>query len=311
VKESFYFGIDGGGTYSRLAITTGEGKVLARVKAGSTNIYSVSREEVVNNLGVLLESGLREAGLRKGDLAAGCIGSAGLGREEEQGLFRDFFDALLDPRTPVTLCTDAEILLCGGLEGLEGYCLIAGTGSMALGRSREGRLVRAGGLGYMLGDEGAAAWIGKTAIARSLRSQEGRDLPGSMMPAILERTGLGESAELIRYVHHDADKARVAALAPVVTEAARAGDPLALDILRTGAAELALLVRSVLDRSPWIANRTLVLAGGVVEHDEILTGSLRESLAAGFPGLTVTEPRGSALDGACLLAASAMTYKNP
>jgi N-acetylglucosamine kinase-like BadF-type ATPase len=90
----------------------------------------------------------------------------------------------------------------------------------------------------------------------------------------------------------------------VVTEAARSSDPLALDILRTGAAELALLVRSVLDRSPWIENRTLVLAGGVIEHDEIVTEKLRESLAAEFPDLNVTEPRGSALEGACLLAAA-------
>ena len=106
-------------------------------------------------------------------------------------------------------------------------------------------------------------------------------------------------------MHHDADKAQVAALAPVVTKAARSGDPLALDILQTGAAELVLLVRSVLDQSPWIENRTLVLAGGVIEHDDILTGKLRESLAAGFPGLAVTEPRGNALQGACLLAAGA------
>jgi N-acetylglucosamine kinase-like BadF-type ATPase len=303
MKKPCYFGIDGGGTHSRLAITTQEGKVLARSQAGSTNIYSVSKDEAFENLRSLLDSGLRAAGLRREDLTAGCMGSAGLGREAEQGLFRELFESLLGPGIPVKLCGDGEILLCGGLEGLEGYCLIAGTGSMALGRSKEGRLVRSGGLGYMLGDEGAAAWIGKTAIARALRSLEGRDLPSSMMEAILEKARLRESAELIRYVHHDADKAQVAALAPVVTEAARTGDPLALDILQTGAAELVLLVRSVLDRSPWIENRTLVLAGGVIEHDDMLTGKLRESLAAGFPGLRVTEPQGSALEGACLLAA--------
>jgi N-acetylglucosamine kinase-like BadF-type ATPase len=311
VKTPYYFGIDGGGTHSRLAITGPEGKVLARAGAGSTNIYSVSQEAVAENLKVLLGSGLAAAGLRKEDLSAGCIGSAGLGREAEQRIFKGLFTSILGPEIPVALCTDAEILLCGGLDNLEGYCLIAGTGSVALGRSREGRLVRAGGLGYMLGDEGAAAWIGKTAIARSLRSLEGRDLPSSMVGAILERAGLKESEELIRYVHHDADKARVAALAPVVTEAARTGDLLALDILQSGAAELVLLAQSVLDRSPWITNRTLVLAGGVIEHDEILTGKLRSSLAAGFPGLTVTKPRGSALEGACMVAAGGIQGRGP
>ncbi|MDR1972134.1 MAG: hypothetical protein LBQ46_09445 [Treponema sp.] len=297
----YFFGIDGGGTHSRLALVDREGKVLARSEAGSTNIYSVSKPEAFENLASLLDSGLRAAGLGKGDLAGGCFGSAGLGREAEQTLFRGFFDSFLGAEKPVKLCGDGEILLCGGLDGLEGYCLIAGTGSIALGRAAGGRMVRAGGLGYLLGDEGAAAWIGKTAIARCLRGLEGRDLPPVMLEAILKKTALKEGGDLIAYVHHHADKAQVAALAPLVTEAARTGDPLALDILQTGAAELALLVKSVLNQSPWIKNRTLVLAGGVIEHDEILTGKLRESLAA-FPGLTVTKPRGSALEGACLLA---------
>ncbi|MDR2748100.1 MAG: hypothetical protein LBB77_11720 [Treponema sp.] len=304
MDKAYYFGIDGGGTHSRLAITDREGKILARGEAGGVNIYSAPQDKVFENLRSLLDSGLKAAGLGKEDITAGCVGSAGLGREKERQVFRDFFDSLLGA-VPVKICNDGEILLCGGLEDLEGYCLIAGTGSMALGRSRDGRLVRSGGLGYMLGDEGSAAWIGKTAIARLLRGLEGRDLPSSMLEAILEKAGLAQSEDLIRYVHIDADKARVASLAPVVTEAARSADPLALDILRTGAAELALLVRSVLERSPWIKNQTLVLAGGVVEHDEIITEKLRKSLAAGFPSLTVTEPRGSALDGACLLAASA------
>jgi N-acetylglucosamine kinase-like BadF-type ATPase len=302
--KPYFFGIDGGGTHSRLAITNREGRILARAEAGGLNIFSAPKDEVFENLRSLLDAGLGAAGLGTEDLGAGCAGCAGLGRERERLVFRDFFNSLLGPGTPVKLCGDGEILLCGGLESLEGYGLIAGTGSLALGRSGDGRLVRAGGLGYMLGDEGSAAWIGKTAAARLLRSLEGRDIPSSMLAAVLEKAGLARDEDLIRYIHIEADKARVASLAPVVTAAARSGDPLALDILNTGAAELALLVRSVLDRSPWIKNRTLVLAGGVIEHDEIITGKLRETLAAAFPGLSVTRPRGSALEGACLLAAS-------
>jgi len=299
-----FFGIDGGGTHSRLALVDREGKVLARSEAGSTNIYSVTKDEVFANLSTLLSSALKSAGLNNQDLASGCIGSAGLGRAEEQKLFRGFFDSLLGKDIPVKLCTDGEILLCGGLENLEGYCLIAGTGSIALGRSQTGVLFRSGGHGYLLGDEGSAAWIARTAIARTLRSLEGRDIPTGMLPLILEASGLSESNDLIKYVHHDADKAKIASLAPVVTQAARKGDPLALDILHKGAEELALLVKSVLDQSPWIKRRELVLAGGVMENDEIVTDRLKESLAKDFPDLVVSSPKGTALEGACMLAVS-------
>jgi N-acetylglucosamine kinase-like BadF-type ATPase len=154
----------------------------------------------------------------------------------------------------------------------------------------------------MLGDEGAAAWIGKTAVARVLRSGEGRDLDTAMLGDILDFCKLKESFDLVRYVHHDADKAKIAALAPVISAAARKGDPLALDILYTGAAELLLLVKSVLHRSLWIGEKRLVFAGGVLEHDEILRDRLRELLAAELPGLSLCESRGSALEGACFLA---------
>jgi glucosamine kinase len=297
-----FFGIDGGGTHSRLALVDREGKILARSEAGSTNIYSVTRDEVFANLSTLLGSALKSAGLNMQDVAAGCFGSAGLGRAEEQKLFRDFFDSLFGKDIPVKLCTDGEILLCGGLESLEGYCLIAGTGSIVLGRSKDGALVRSGGHGYMLGDEGSAAWIGRTAIARTLRSLEGRDISTGMMPLILEATGLTESNDFIKYVHHDADKAKIASLAPVVTQAARKGDPLALDILRIGAEELALLIKSVISQSPGIKRKELILAGGVMEHDEIVTDRLKECLAKEFPGLLVSPPKGTALEGACMLA---------
>ena len=302
MKKSYYFGIDGGGTHSRIAITDRDGKVLARSEAGSTNIYSVSKDEAFANLSRLLDSALETAGIEKNNLASGCLGSAGLGREEEEKLFRTFFDKLLGAEFPVKLCTDGEALLCGGLENLEGYCLIAGTGSIALGRSVDGRLVRSGGHGYMLGDEGSAAWTGRIAIARTLRSIENRDLRTEMLGDILKTAGLAKSDDLIRYVHHDADKAKIAALAPVVTVAGRKGDPLALDILRRGAEELALLVKSVRAQSPWISRKELVLAGGVMEHDEILTGMLKEILGNEFPDLAISPPKGSALEGACMLA---------
>ena len=302
MENRYYFGIDGGGTHSRLALTDREGKVLAFSEAGSTNIYSVSKEEVFENLSLLLSSALKSACLEIDDLGAGCLGTAGLGREGEKKLFRGFFDTLLGPEFPVKLCTDGEILLCGGLENTEGYCLIAGTGSIALGRSHAGVLVRAGGHGYMLGDEGSAAWIGRTAIARTLRSLENRDLATDMLPIILKAANLAQSGDLIRYVHHDADKAKIAALAPVVTAAAGKGDPLALDILNVGAEELALLVKSVISQSPWINRKELVLAGGVLENEEILTSGLKKILNREFPDLAVSSPKGTALEGASMLA---------
>jgi N-acetylglucosamine kinase-like BadF-type ATPase len=310
MSNKYFFGIEGGGSNSRLALTDEEGKVLTTSEGRSTNIYSVTKEDVFDNLSALLDSALESAGISKEDLAAGCIGSAGLGRDAEKILFQEFFDVIIRPEFPVMLCGDGEILLCGGLENLEGYCLISGTGSIALGRSAKGDLVRSGGHGYLLGDEGSAAWIGWSAIARILRSMENRDLATDMSGAILEATGLSRIEEAIHYIHYSSDKVKVATLAPVVTAAARKDDPLALDILRTGAAELALLVKSVVDRSPWINRKELVLAGGVLKNDEILVKMLKENISRDLPALLVSSPKGTALQGACMLAISMVKQAN-
>ena len=100
----------------------------------------------------------RSSGVSLEKLKAGCLGSAGLSRPAEKEAFSCFFRRLL-PQCSMYLCNDGETLLVGALEATEGYCLIAGTGSLALARDREGRTARAGGLGYMLGDEGSALWI--------------------------------------------------------------------------------------------------------------------------------------------------------
>jgi N-acetylglucosamine kinase-like BadF-type ATPase len=124
-----------------------------------------------------------------------------------------------------------------------------------------------------------------------------------MLPALLKAAQIEASDGLVRFVHHDADKSAIAALAPEVTAAALSSDPLALDILKTGAAELALLVKSVVERSEGIIKRkALILAGGVMEHDEIVTDAFVKELERMVPGLSIVEKKGNALDGACLLA---------
>ena len=300
-----FFGIDGGGTHSRLAVVNQDLQVLGNAVGGSTNIYSVSMDEVFQNLTALLDTVCARISIDRTAFTAGCLGSAGLGRTKEKALFQDFFDRLLGKQVPVHLCTDGEILLCGGLQALEGFCLVAGTGSLALGRALEGPLVRAGGLGYMLGDEGSAWWIGHEAIARALRSAENRDLPTILLPSLLASCSLQEPQDFIAYAHQKATKAEIAALAPVVTAAATQGDALALAILQRAAEELAVLVESVVQRSPGVSNQELVLAGGVMEHDAIVRERLVSILHERLPGLRVGQPKGTALEGACLLAVQA------
>jgi len=295
IDSPCYFGIDGGGTRSRLKVVDEAGNTLLETTGESTSIYSMSPEVVTRNLKSLLEP------LSRFPIRSGCMGSAGLSREKEKTFFRNIFSTLL-PTVPVHLCSDGEILLVGGLLSMEGYCLISGTGSLSLRRDADGHITRSGGFGYMLGDEGSGWWIAHQALMRSLRSMEKRDVNTSMLSALLSALSLEHVDDLITYMHHRVSKAEVARLAPVVTTFAEKGDPLARQILIDAAGELSALVESIY--SSQLDHQELVYAGGVMEHDTIVRETFLRLLSERLPSVTVTQARGTALDGACMLARS-------
>ena len=300
--KQLWFGIDGGGTRSRIALVDDKLHMVAYAEGASTNIYSVTSEQVGRNLQEIITQACTMVGIRREELQGGCIGSAGLGRKKEIDWYRSIITSILGDSVPVALCTDGEILLCGGLGSLEGFCLISGTGSLALGRSSDGQLIRAGGWGYRLGDEGSAWWIGHMAIVRSLRSMEGRDIPTTLLDHIIREFGLAGVEDLVEFIHHRSTKAQEASIAPLVTSLAQNGDTLALRILHEAAEELVALIGSVIERMPPIVKKELVLAGGVFDHDRIVRNRFLEKFRLRYPLFTIIEPKGSALDGACRLA---------
>ena len=120
----------------------------------------------------------------------------------------------------VVVISDVEAAYLGALGDTAGVLLLAGTGSIALGRDRGGRFTRAGGLGPLLGDDGSAFAIGRAWLRAD-----------SMTPARVRRIVTAPDAV-----------ARVAALAPSVLRRARLGDHAARRVVADAQQALAGLV---------------------------------------------------------------------
>jgi N-acetylglucosamine kinase-like BadF-type ATPase len=297
------FGVDGGGTSTRLRISDLSCRALWEGSAGGVNPNSVRQEVWADRLVALFREGLAAVGMDPREVAAVCLGVAGTDRPSEKEDLERVLRDQLGLRCPLLITTDADVALVGALQDPEGMILVCGTGSIAIARLADGTRVRAGGYGHFLGDEGSAFSVGFQAIRRSLRSMEGRDERTGMLPVLMERFGLADPGLFVPLVYQRFDKAAIAACAALVETFRAAGDPLAVSIFEDAARELALLVRSVYERvRQRISNRSLVMQGGLLENSSWLRQAVVSHLRGRHPEIVVSTPVESPSYGACLLA---------
>ncbi len=171
--------------------------------------------------------------------AAACLGFSG-GAKDKEGYSRELIRS-----AKYRITHDAEIALAGATGGEPGIIVIAGTGSMAFGMNEDDRTARAGGWGYVFGDEGGAFDLTRRALRAALQFEEGWGPETRLLASLLKRTGATSANQLLHRFYADVPRKDIAALAPLVSEAAEQKDAVAVQILETAAARLAWYVEGV------------------------------------------------------------------
>ena len=198
-----------------------------------------------------------------------CAGAAGAEVPEGRARLESLLHRLL-PDSRVRVVHDARLVLAAaGLDS--GIALIAGTGSVAYGRSPDGREAQRGGWGWMIGDEGSGVWITREAARLVMARAEGDGPIGALGEAMLKATSTDEAREMLRELHSRREPRRWAELASVVFESS-SHDEGARAIVHRGGAELAHLVEQLEIDGP------VVLAGGLLLHQPGLEEAVRDAL---------------------------------
>ncbi len=222
--------IDAGGTKTDLLWAQPDGQVLSRAEGQGINIASKPPGVWDETLEDLLE----RAGVNRETVRVACAGAAGYTLPDRRAMFERLLQEKL-PQARVLVLPDYAIALEGATGGAPGVLVIAGTGSIACGRDREGRLMRAGGWGYLLGDEGSGFWIGREAVRAALAAAEGwgeQTLLQEMLANTFGSADCGEWLSALYRTHNP--QSLLAQCAPLVSGAAEQGDPLAERILTRG-----------------------------------------------------------------------------
>ncbi len=294
--------VDLGKTSCRAALWVGEARTDAE-GAGAPGLASVGGMELAEAaILAVTRPLLRAAGLARVDAA--CIGAAGALAAPDAARELAERVGLRLPAERIAVASDAITSHAGTLGGEPGLVLAVGTGAVAMAIRPDGSMCRADGLGPWLGDEGGGAWIGLHGLRAALRATENRGPATALGEAARVRFG----ADLAAGIEGDANPARLAAgFAADVANAARAGDAVALALIGQAAACLAGTVRAAASGWPGPDPIRFVVTGGLAELGNILTDPLFAALRGGSPALDPATARGTALDGARLLAMDTST----
>ena len=299
-------GIDGGGSRTRAALMNEDGRVIGTGEAGPSNLHAVPRETATENIRLAVQNARSAANISAaGEFAAAFLGMAGVGTERERRVIRQIAAELkLAPKNRIGVDHDIRIALAGALAGRDGIVLIAGTGSACYGRresARGGRDARAGGWGSVLDDAGSGFWLGLQAMKAILRAEDGRAPKTTLRRILFTALKIKSPRELIALAANPAARAQIAALAPPVIRAAKAGDPAAKRIVATGAAELALLVHTVAKRLKFSRRVSIAIAGGLSIQTPYVSAIHRE-LKKRMPSCEIVKAIQPPMVGAAILA---------
>ncbi len=292
-------GIDGGGSKTRGRLVYGEQQVQRVI--GSTRVGVVGFTEACERVVQLLVDLTNDAGIDKSEIDAVVVGVAGIWLEEERQRFahllriiaRDSGFNLQD----LIATSDAEIALRGAFGSEAGIMLIAGTGTITLGKNKQGELIRSGGWGIEIDDEGSGAWIGKKGLSACVKAIDGRGVQTSLLLKLADRypqislkfprTIVSAFMDKVFEYHH---------LTQMVLEEAENGDSVCLEIVQEAAERLHENIMAVAKNIPGIPLPVSFL-GGLLENNTLIARELLNKIKE-KDSFNVVDPKGTALDGA-------------
>jgi N-acetylglucosamine kinase-like BadF-type ATPase len=318
MTQQIVLGVDGGGTSTEAWLAGPGGEILGRGASGPSNAKAVGMDAARQALDAAIRAAFDDARLAPAPVDAACLGLAGFDRPEDRAILSGWADEARVAHRLV-LVNDGDLVVAAGTPEGWGVGVIAGTGSIAVGRAPDGRTARAGGWGHLIGDEGSAYVLVLDALRLVARRDDGRE-PRPSAPGIEPVTGsdpltarlcgalgVARASQIVTALYApDFTRARIASLAPEVLAACDESPDDAARLLTPAGAALAEIVAAVARSLGWPSGPLpLAAAGSFLLSAEAVRRAMMDDLRArGYqPDLTtVPEPA----HGAIILARRAV-----
>jgi N-acetylglucosamine kinase-like BadF-type ATPase len=307
-----FLGVDGGGTKTALTLLTGDGTLLAADLAPSCYYLGQSIDLVEQVLRKGIEAVCGQAGVTPDQITYAFFSIPGYGEVSGDIETLNEIPSRILGHHRYRCDNDMVAGWAGSLGAIDGVNVIAGTGSMTYGE-HNGKGLRVGGWGELFDDEGSAYWIAIRGLNAFGRMSDGRSAVGPLRKRMADHLRLAADLDIVDVVLNRwrGDRAKIAALARVVTAAAADGDSASLAILRESGRLLADLVTATIAQLDYQPGEVVPVSwSGGVFANEIVSTAFREQLADA--SVDLREPLLPPVLGAALYAARlAGTPLNP
>ncbi len=302
-SRNLYLGIDGGGTKTQVVLIDDDKSILGDGFSGASNPLRVGVETALKNIFDGIDIACDAAQRSRGDIVSAQIGLAGVRREDLRHLIKNrVYEHFRIRKIEVT--TDAEIALYAATEGHEGLVIIAGTGSVCMGRNAKNELASAGGWGPLAGDEGGGAGISRRALQTIAKSSDGRGQPTKLSDYAVDyfRAGRLEDLSVAIYAPQ-IDNARIAGFAKFVVQAANEGDEVAIALLTEAGQELGLAATAVIQKLKMQRRKFPIgKVGGIFKAQDLITKPLLAQVHEVAPKAFISETQKTPAYAAALMA---------
>jgi len=297
----YIIGIDSGATSTETFLATVQGQKVLSKKYRAINFNLHGFKETSNRLITIIKDLSRKTGLR--NILAITAGISGARNEKDRKKLRQAITRATGLKN-IKICTDTEIAFASVFELNDKNCgiLIAGTGSILYYRNKTGKIIRTGGWGRLIGDEGSGFWIAREAIYRITRHYDGRQ-GKTLLSGILKKEFGIDSSNIILEVYHN--KFEISALTKHVFRLAEKGDKISKLIIQQAA-------RNLLDHLISLKNKkcSIALMGSLFSEEVLLEKYLRKLAKEKFYKVKFISIKQKPVWGAVKLAMSNVKRSN-
>lgn len=301
-------GIDSGGSHYRIKLVDREGNVLSYRVDDPIMHSHFAADELRSAVSSSISQALHDSQVPLCDVKAAVCGIAGLDSADDKAAIYEVYRSILPPDCYLEVMNDAEIALLSS-AGPAGMVVASGTGSIAYGRTLDGREARVGGWPFLMhGDEGSGSWMARNALRMLGRYFDGVEECTVLIRLLIDELGLPDRKALLRFAHSECTRsANLSSIGPVINQAAEEGDSLAISLLRSAASELSGLVQDldhVLGFSVSGKPFQVGVWGSVLRGSALLFDMFSSSVSALFPQAVICKPQKEAIDCAVERAVS-------